>query len=282
MIFENGRTMRGDTVIATDGAGSAVRHAMQQSVAGFQISEVFLEHGYKELHIPPGPEPANSLIEKNALHIWPRHKFMMIALPNFDGSFTCTLFLARKSSRSLRRRVAAASADGVGSTQNLSFEDLTDNDQYWTFSNANSPTPSRSCRHLTEDFFHNPTGNLGTMKCWPWNIDGKALLLGDSAHAMVPFYGQGMNCAFEDVRVLDGLIEKHGQNRLRQRAASLNGRYFENTTAQNQTPTPSRTWPKKISTRCATPPPILCFSENANSKQNSSRPIPIIFQNIQW
>ena len=208
VIFENGRTMRSDTVVATDGAGSAIRHAMQESVPGFKTSEIFLEHGYKELHIPPGT--AADLIEKNALHIWPRHRFMMIALPNSDGSFTCTLFLATKSSPPYEGGVAAASADTV--LADSSFEDLTDSQSVIDFFEREFPDAVPLMPTLIEDFFHNPTGQLGTIKCWPWNIEGKALLLGDSAHAMVPFYGQGMNCAFEDVRVLDGLIEKYGDD----------------------------------------------------------------------
>ena len=204
--FDNGRTMRGDTVIATDGAGSAIRHSMQQSVSGFQLSELFLEHGYKEMHIPPGPA-GEFLIEKNALHIWPRHKFMMIALPNFDGSFTCTLFLAKSE--------APAAEDGLTQpVQNAepTFDRLTDKQSVRAFFEHEFPDAAPLMPTLTEDFFRNPTGHLGTMKCWPWNIDGKALLLGDSAHAMVPFYGQGMNCAFEDVRVLDELLAIHGDD----------------------------------------------------------------------
>jgi kynurenine 3-monooxygenase len=211
-IFENGRTMRGDTVIATDGAGSAVRHSMQRSVPGFQMSEVFLEHGYKELHIPPGPT-GEFLIEKNALHIWPRHKFMMIALPNFDGSFTCTLFLAKtignagsttEGDATLRKRAPESSNGEPG------LDQLEDESSVLKFFAREFPDAVPLMPMLAEDFSHNPTGSLGTMKCWPWVVDGKALLIGDSAHAMVPFYGQGMNCAFEDVRVLDGLIDKHG------------------------------------------------------------------------
>lgn len=207
VLFENGRTIRSDTVIATDGAGSSVRYSIQQNIAEFQISEVFLEHSYKELHIPPSPEGA-FLIEKSALHIWPRRKFMMIALPNFDGSFTCTLFLASKSSPPYEEGVEAASADGVV----LSFENLKDARSVQEFFNSEFPDAVPLMPTLIEDFFNNPTGHLGTMKCWPWNIEGKALLLGDAAHAMVPFYGQGMNCAFEDVRVLDRLIDKYGDD----------------------------------------------------------------------
>ena len=129
-------------------------------------------------------------MEKNALHIWARHEFLMIALPNFDGSFTCTLFLAFEGENS--------------------FENLTDEESLMKFFQTNFPDAIPLMPTLVEDFFTNPTGNLGTIKCLPWNVGGKALLLGDSAHAMVPFYGQGMNCAFEDCRVLDSLIEKHG------------------------------------------------------------------------
>jgi kynurenine 3-monooxygenase len=184
--LEDGAVVFADTVIATDGAGSAVRHAMEDSITDFKISQVFLEHGYKELHIPPGAG-GDFLIEKNALHIWPRHQFMMIALPNFDGSFTCTLFLAH---------------DGEA----FSFESLGDEQSVNDFFTEQFPDAVGLMPTLIEDFFTNPTGNLGTVKCWPWNVRGKSLLLGDAAHAVVPFYGQGMNCAFEDVRVLDSLI----------------------------------------------------------------------------
>ena len=185
--FANGATATGDTVIATDGAGSAVRDAfLHGGVERFDFSQVWLEHGYKELHIPPS---SGSDLERNALHIWPRHQFMMIALPNFDGSYTCTLFLAHRGEKS--------------------FENLGDEPSVMHFFTENFPDAIPLMPTLIEDFFHNPTGNLGTIKCFPWNIGGKALLLGDSAHAVVPFYGQGMNCAFEDVRVLDQLIDKH-------------------------------------------------------------------------
>ena len=192
--FDSNRTIRGDTVIATDGAGSAVRQSMEKQIPGFESSSVFLEHGYKELHIPPG-ENGSFLLEKNALHIWPRPKFMMIALPNFDGSFTCTLFLANDPTPG-----------------ESSFADLTDAKSVMEFFSREFPDAIPLMPTLVEDFFHNPTGQLGTVKCWPWNNAGKSLLLGDSAHAVVPFYGQGMNCAFEDVRVLDSLLEKHGND----------------------------------------------------------------------
>jgi kynurenine 3-monooxygenase len=196
--FASGRTMRSDTVIATDGAGSVVRQAMEKQVPGFESTSVFLQHGYKELHIPPA-DGGGFMLEQNALHIWPRHQFMMIALPNFDGSFTCTLFLAHE----------AAGASSAG-TDLAGFDRLTDPATLHEFFNREFPDAVPLMPTLARDFFENPTGQLGTVKCWPWSAGGKALLLGDSAHALVPFYGQGMNCAFEDVRVLDSLIDTNG------------------------------------------------------------------------
>ena len=191
-IFESGNTAQADAVIATDGAGSAVRKAMHDGgVPHFNFGQSWLEHGYKELHIPPGKN-GDFLMEKNALHIWARRSFMMIALPNADASFTCTMFLAH--------------------TGENSFEHLTDEKSLLDFFQTNFPDAVPLMPTLAEDFFANPIGNLGTIKCFPWNAGGKALLLGDSAHAIVPFYGQGMNASFEDCRVLDSLIEKHGAN----------------------------------------------------------------------
>jgi kynurenine 3-monooxygenase len=156
----------------------------------FNFSQSWLEHGYKELHVPPA-ENGDFLMEKNALHIWARGAFMMIALPNFDGSFTCTLFLAHKGDEN-------------------SFERLQDEKSVLEFFQKNFADAISLMPTLTEDFFSNPTGNLGTIRCFPWNVGGKSLLLGDSAHAVVPFYGQGMNASFEDCRVLNGIIEQHG------------------------------------------------------------------------
>ncbi len=236
-MLAGGRTMLGDTVIATDGAGSSVRQAMESQMPNFESSSIFLEHGYKELHIPPrrtaslplasehpvAAAPGSDL-ETNALHIWPRHKFMMIALPNFDGSFTCTLFLAHRAEPPASAGGETQEIAGVGESEEAAsvgapppayaggtaFDQLTDESSLLDFFKREFPDAVPLMPTLTEDFFTNPTGNLGTIKCWPWNAGGKALLLGDSAHAMVPFYGQGMNCAFEDVRVLDQLIEKNG------------------------------------------------------------------------
>ncbi|MBX7172101.1 MAG: FAD-dependent monooxygenase [Pyrinomonadaceae bacterium] len=183
--FESGKVAKGSTVIGTDGAGSVIRNAMFSKVERFDFSQKWLEHGYKELHIPPA-ENGGFLLEKNALHIWARHSFMMIALPNFDGSFTCTLFLAHKGENS--------------------FEQLKDEESLMEFCSTNFADAIPLMPTLVEDFFTNPTGNLGTIKCFPWNIGGKSLLIGDSAHAVVPFYGQGMNCSFEDCRILNEMI----------------------------------------------------------------------------
>ncbi len=208
--FATGKTVTGDSVIATDGAGSAVRQAMMSGgVERFDYSQSWLEAGYKELHIPPADDDG-FLLEKNALHIWPRHQFMMIALPNFDGSFTCTLFLAHKSSPPYEGGVDAASADGVVLSSEAAFDALVDEVAVTEFFNREFPDAVPLMPTLIEDFFANPTGNLGTVKCFPWNVDGRALLLGDSAHAVVPFYGQGMNCSFEDVRVLNALLSEPG------------------------------------------------------------------------
>jgi kynurenine 3-monooxygenase len=197
-IFADGQRINSDTVIATDGAGSAVRQALEKRLASFHSSSDFLDHGYKELHIPPHDgdgEFGKFAMEPNSLHIWPRHQFMMIALPNFDGSYTCTLFIAQRS--------GPPEMDSTPAFDRLNTEASVEDLFRREFPDALELMPT-----LAEDFFHNPIGMLGTVKCSPWHLDGKALLLGDSAHAMVPFYGQGMNCAFEDVRVLAGLIDK--------------------------------------------------------------------------
>ncbi|MCX7640356.1 MAG: FAD-dependent monooxygenase [Pyrinomonadaceae bacterium] len=185
------KIVKGETLFAADGAGSVVRNAMLHGcVPRFNFSQSWLEHGYKELHIPPA-EDGSFRMEKNALHIWARHSFMMIALPNPDGSFTCTLFLAHEGEKD-------------------SFESLKDESLLLSFFHKHFADAVPLMPTLVEDFFKNPTGNLGSIRCSPWHVDDKALLLGDAAHAIVPFYGQGMNCAFEDCRILNELIEEHG------------------------------------------------------------------------
>jgi len=191
---EGAVTAQGDAVIGVDGAFSSVRKSMQSQVANFQYDESYLAHGYKELTIPPGPDGSWQM-EKNALHIWPRKSFMMIALPNPDGSFTCTLFWEFEGARSFG---TTKTDDDV----RLFFEE--------EFPDAMPLMPS-----LLDDFRNNPTGSLVTIRCAPWFYRDKVCLVGDAAHAVVPFYGQGMNAAFEDCVVLDECLEQFPENRER-------------------------------------------------------------------
>jgi kynurenine 3-monooxygenase len=184
----------GDAVIGVDGAFSAVRQSMQMQIRGFEYDERYLAHGYKELTIPPGSDGSWQM-EKHALHIWPRKSFMMIALPNPDGSFTCTLFWEFKGPRSF-----AATK--------------TDNDVRQFF-DEEFPDAVPLMPTLLEDFRQNPTGSLVTIRCAPWYYKDKVALVGDAAHAVVPFYGQGMNAAFEDCVVLDECLEEFPENRER-------------------------------------------------------------------
>src|SRR5216117_845264 len=187
-------TARGDAVIAVDGAFSAVRASMQRKLDNFQYDESYLAHGYKELTIPPGPD-GSWRMEKHALHIWPRKSFMMIALPNPDGSFTCTLFWEFEGARSFATT-------------------KTDEDVH-RFFEEEFPDAVPLMPTLLEDFRHNPTESLVTIRCAPWFYGDKVCLLGDAAHAVVPFYGQGMNAAFEDCIVLDECLEQFPNNRER-------------------------------------------------------------------
>jgi kynurenine 3-monooxygenase len=187
-------TAGGDAVIGVDGAFSAVRKSMQQEIANFQYDESYLAHGYKELTIPPGPD-GSWRMEKNALHIWPRKSFMMIALPNPDGSFTCTLFWEFEGPRSF------------GTTK-------TDEDVRRFFAEE-FPDAVPLMPTLLEDFHNNPTGSLVTIRCAPWFYRDEVCLVGDAAHAVVPFYGQGMNAAFEDCVVLDECLQNFPQDRER-------------------------------------------------------------------
>jgi kynurenine 3-monooxygenase len=185
-------TVRGDALIGVDGAFSAVRASMQRKIDNFQYDESYLAHGYKELTIPPAPD-GSWQIEKNALHIWPRKSFMMIALPNPDGSFTCTLFWEFEGPRS--------------------FATTKTDDDVRRFFDEEFPDAVPLMPTLLEDFRNNPTGSLVTIRCAPWYYRDKVCLLGDAAHAVVPFYGQGMNAAFEDCVVLDECLEKFPDNR---------------------------------------------------------------------
>jgi kynurenine 3-monooxygenase len=182
---------QGDAVIGVDGAFSAVRQSMQMQINRFEYDESYLPHGYKELTIPPAPD-GSWRMEKNALHIWPRKRFMMIALPNPDGSFTCTLFWEFEGPRS--------------------FATTKTDDDVRQFFEEEFPDAVPLMPTLLEDFKNNPTGSLVTIRCAPWFYRDKSCLLGDAAHAVVPFYGQGMNAAFEDCVVLDECLEKFPDN----------------------------------------------------------------------
>ena len=182
-----------DLIFGTDGAGSALRKSyFLERKFLFSFSQNFLTHGYKELTIPPSKDGAFRAF-KNALHIWPRGEYMIIALPNLDGSFTVTLFLAYE-----------------GGTYN--FNNLTTKEKVLNFFKNEFPDALELMPNLASEFFENPTAPLGTVKCFPWQYKGKNLLLGDAAHAIVPFYGQGMNASFEDVVEFDTFLEQHDGN----------------------------------------------------------------------
>src|SRR5690606_14287301 len=173
-------------ILGTDGAGSAVRSSMQQVA---DLGERFepLDHGYKEVGIAPAPGGGFRL-EPHALHIWPRDAFMLIALANIDGSFTGTLFLANDGKPGFSQLTTPAAVRAFYATQFGDAMPLIDD--------------------LEGDFFRHPTGVLGTLWLDRWHLDSRALLLGDAAHAIVPFHGQGMNCGFEDALALATLIER--------------------------------------------------------------------------
>jgi kynurenine 3-monooxygenase len=181
-------TVKQDLIFGSDGAFSAARLSHQLQHNRFQYQQYYIDFGYKELTIPAG-ENGSFLMEKNALHIWPRGNYMLIALPNVDGSFTCTLFFPFEG--------------------NPSFESLKTPEQARaffdkTFSNASALMPD-----LEKEFFTNATSSLVTIKCFPWIREDKFALIGDASHAIVPFFGQGMNCGFEDCSVLNQLINIH-------------------------------------------------------------------------
>lgn len=179
-----------DMVFGADGAFSRVRHRMQRQNR-FNYSQYFLNTGYKELHIPANTDGTHKL-DKNSFHIWPRGEFMLIALPNLDGSFTCTLFMPFEGENS--------------------FEALHTTDLVQHFFELHFPDTLAVIPDLVNDFFKNPTSSLVTMQCYPWAYKDKVALIGDAAHAIVPFYGQGMNAGFEDVTVLAELIKTYSND----------------------------------------------------------------------
>ncbi len=183
-------TIESDLIFGTDGAFSAVRSSMQR-LPRFNYSQHYIEHGYKELSIPANDDGTHRM-HTNALHIWPRGQFMLIALPNLDGSFTCTLFLAFEGE--------------------VSFENLKTEKQVMAFFEKYFPDVIPMMPTLVEDFFENPTPPLVTIRCSPWNYGSKILLIGDASHAIVPFFGQGMNAGFEDCTILDSLMDKYDED----------------------------------------------------------------------
>lgn len=180
-----------DLIFGADGAYSAARLTHQLQHDRFQYQQYYIDFGYKELAIPPGTNGEFQL-EQNALHIWPRGNYMLIALPNTDASFTCTLFFPFEG--------------------NPSFESLNNPQTVREFFNKHFTDASQLMPNLEEQFAHNPTSSLVTIKCFPWIREDNFALIGDAAHAIVPFFGQGMNCGFEDCSVLDKLVSKYEGN----------------------------------------------------------------------
>lgn len=185
--LKKSRVGEGGVIIGADGAFSRVRASMQRRDR-FDYQQVYLEHGYKELNIPPGPDGRHAM-EKHALHIWPRRSYMMIALPNQDGSFTCTLFWPLEGP--------------------VSFGALKTPADIRRFFNEHFPDAVPLMPTLVEDYQRNPTSSLVTVRCHPWYVENRVALIGDAAHAVVPFYGQGINAGFEDCIVLMDCIKRY-------------------------------------------------------------------------
>jgi kynurenine 3-monooxygenase len=177
-----------EVVIGCDGSASSIRAEMFK-LSRFNFSQQYLDYGYKELTIPSGSDGKHQL-ETHALHIWPRGNYMLIALPNIDGTFACILFLPFEG------------ADG--------FASLTTEAEVMQFFESHFPDAVSLMPQLADNYFANPTGAMVTIKCSPWHVRGRALLLGDAVHAIVPFFGQGINCGFEDCTCLVELLDQHG------------------------------------------------------------------------
>ena len=177
-----------DPLIAADGAGSVIRRAYADSNV-ITATEELLQHRYREFEIPAGPD-GTFLMEKNALHIWPRGGFMLIALPNPGGDFTLTLFIPTEGDHS--------------------FASLDSDEKVYNFFDEQFPDATPLIKEGFRSWHNNPEGVLGTVRCNHWHDGGNVLLIGDAAHAVVPFHGQGMNLAFEDCVVLDRVIDESG------------------------------------------------------------------------
>lgn len=180
-------TIEADRIFGADGGFAASRLQLQLKTDRFNYSQNYLDHGYKELNIPAKADGSFAM-EKNALHIWPRGQFMLIALPNMDGSFTCTLFFPFEGKHS--------------------FSSLDTKEKMLGFFNETFGDAVKLMPTLEHDYFANPTSSLVTVRCFPWHYKDKLTLIGDAAHAIVPFFGQGMNAGFEDCTVLDDLMNE--------------------------------------------------------------------------
>ena len=194
-VFENANTQKtqrvpSDLLIGADGTFSVIRKEMVDKY-NHEYNYNQIEHDYKELMIPSGAG-GEYLLDKNALHIWPRGEFMVIALANLDGSFTCTLFAPKKGKNS--------------------FEVLNTKEEVEHYFTSIFPDFIAIVPNLYQQWNANPTSGLGIVRTYPWHVKDGSLLIGDAAHATVPFYGQGMNAGFEDCRILDELLDKHEDN----------------------------------------------------------------------
>ncbi len=182
--------VQSDLVFGTDGAFSAIRYNAMQKLDRFDYSQKYIEDGYREILLPAN-EDGSYKLDKNALHIWPRGRFMLIALANEDGSFTCTLFMPFK---------------GENSFETLTTKDAVDNFFKTTFTDFHEMMPN-----IADAWEDHPLSSLAIVRCYPWT-HGKTALMGDAAHATVPFYGQGMNCGFEDCTVMWDMMQKYGDD----------------------------------------------------------------------
>jgi kynurenine 3-monooxygenase len=181
-------TIQSEVVIGCDGSASAIRTEMLK-LPRFNFSQQYLDYGYKELTIPAVPR-GEHLLDKHALHIWPRGSYMLIALPNIDGTFACILFLPFEGADSFDRLATAS--------------DVVD------FFRSRFPDVLPLMPALADNFFANPTGSMVTIRCSPWHVEDRSLLLGDAAHAIVPFFGQGLNCGFEDCTCFLDILDRRG------------------------------------------------------------------------
>lgn len=196
VYLENTKTgkkteVKSDVVFATDGAFSAVRYNAMQKLPRFNYNQRYIEDGYREILLPAN-EDGSYKMDKNALHIWPRGRFMLIALPNEDGSFTCTLFMPHDEGES-------------------SFSKLDSKEKVEEFFKQTFPDFFEMMPNIAEAWEDHPLSSLAIIRCYPWTV-GKVALMGDAAHATVPFYGQGMNCGFEDCSVMWRLMKKHNED----------------------------------------------------------------------